>query len=135
MLITTVTADREMLFENPAHAREAIETLYRVQQLHPFFLYGFVIMPDHAHFLIFVPSPQTISKIMNVYKMGVAFNTGLRGMWQRRFDARIIKNKDTRTVLNYIHANPVKKGIVEKSEDYRWSSACGQWDVSQLHVQ
>jgi putative transposase len=26
--------------------------------------------------------------------------------------------------LNYIHYNPVKAGIVEKEEEYIWSSAC-----------
>ena len=130
MLITIVTADRKNYFEDHAYAREAIETLYRVQQYHPFFLYGFVIMPDHVHFLMLVTAPGTISRIMNVYKSGVSFNTGIHSLWQRRFYISMAKNP--RGALHYIHANPVKKGMVRQPRDYPWSSASGEWPVSAL---
>ncbi len=130
MLITTNVLDREPIFANDAYAREVIETLYRVQQNQPFFLYGFVVMPDHCHFLIEVPEPGSISKIMNVFKSGVTFNLGIPKLWQRRFYNKITKN--TYKTLKYIHMNPVKAGLVEKPEAYPWSSASGRWDVSDL---
>ncbi|MBI3331754.1 transposase [Candidatus Peregrinibacteria bacterium] len=132
MFITTVTKDRRPIFANPALAREAVECLYRVQELHPFFLYAFVIMPDHCHFLVTVPEPGTISKIMNVYKSGMTFNTGIRRMWQARFHMRIVRNANG--AFRYIHWNPVKAGLCENMEDYPWSSACGKWDVSEWEI-
>lgn len=132
MLITSVTAHREPLFGDPAVAREAIETMYRVKQRQSFFLYGFVVMPDHCHFLMMVRWPQAISKIMNTFKTGVAFNTGLGSMWQKGFHMQV--PDDLKVALKYIHFNPVRAGIVRIPETYPWSSASAKWDVSPLPV-
>lgn len=130
MLVTTVTLNRMPVFANPAYAREAIETLYRVQASHPFFLYGFVIMPDHCHFLLTVPEPGKISNVMCVYKSGVTSNTGLKKLWQNRFHIRLIKNPQE--ALKYIYLNPVRKLLAQEPEEYPWSSASGKWDVSEF---
>jgi putative transposase len=130
MLVTTVTHDREPIFEDPSYAREAVDHIYRVQQRIPFFLYGFVIMPDHCHFLLRVPAPGSISHVMRVYKMGLTFQTGGGPMWQRRFHIRMAHNPHA--ALQYLHRNPVKAGFVESPESYPWSSASGRWDVSPI---
>jgi putative transposase len=130
MLITIVTARRMPIFKDAACALEAIETLYRVQALHPFFLYGFVMMPDHCHLLLKVPSPQSVSKIVGIYKSGLVFNLRRANLWQPRFHVRISNN--VREALRYVHLNPVRKGMVECPEQYPWSSASGKWDVSPL---
>ncbi|MFA7718256.1 MAG: transposase [Candidatus Absconditabacterales bacterium] len=128
-LVTTITKDRIPVFADDAHAREAIECLYRVQMLHPFFLYGFVIMPDHCHFLVRVPAPKKIALIMNVFKSGMTFNTGIPKLWQPRYHIRSVKNVPA--ALRYIHENPVKMRLSETSADYPWSSRSGKWDVTE----
>lgn len=131
MFVTTNTFKRIPFFTKPSHAREAIECLYRVHAIRPFLLYGFVIMPDHCHFLLKVLSPNTISMLMNTYKSGLTFDIGLPKLWQPRFDLRIIET-GIGNVLRYIHMNPVKKGMVDQPQDYPWSSASGKWDVTPL---
>jgi REP element-mobilizing transposase RayT len=133
MLITSVTRNRAPVFQNGANAREAIETLYDVQNLHPFFLYAFVIMPDHCHFLLKVPSPGTISKVMNVYKGCCSMRIGKGSIWQRGFHVRIVH--DVPAVIDYIHLNPVRRDLVICPGQYPWSSACGLWDVSSIDWQ
>ncbi|MBI3332273.1 transposase [Candidatus Peregrinibacteria bacterium] len=128
MLITTNIKSRRPLFQNPAYAREAIETLYRVQERYPF-SYGFVVMPDHCHFLMSVPEPGSISKIMNIYKGIVSSNIGLGPIWQPRF--HVLIPKKPQEALRYVALNPVRKKLVENIEDYPWSSACGKWDVAE----
>ena len=130
MLITTNVADRKPMFRNPAFAREAIDVLYRVQELRPFFLFGFVVMPDHCHFLLNVPEPGSVSTIMKHYKMGVSHSIGLGPIWQPRFHMRIVRNIGK--ALRYVHLNPVRAGLAEHAEGYPWSSASGQWDVKEL---
>ena len=130
MLITTNVKDRLPLFLDAAYAREAIEVLYRVQELHIFFLYGFVIMPDHCHLLIRITEEIKMSKIMNRFKMGLSHSIGKGPIWQARFDCRIVR--DPWRALKYIHQNPVKAGLCIKPEDYPWSSASGKWDVMEL---
>lgn len=130
MLITTVTKDRKQIFKHSPYAHEAIEALYRTQHLRPFFLHGFVIMPNHCHFLMFVPAPGSISSIMNCYKTGVSAGIGIGVIWQRRFHIRLIDNGIE--ALRYIHMNPVRAGLCDIPSDYPWSSASGKWDVSDI---
>ena len=122
MLVTTNTSGRFPVFAESAHAREAVECLYRVQSLYPFFLFGFVIMPDHCHFLLRADPPVKISQLMSSYKSGLTFDTGIPKLWQSRFHLRIIE-RGAGNVLQYIHMNPVRAGIVEKEEEYLNSSA------------
>ena len=132
MLVTTVTRFREPFFLHQPFAREAVETLYRTQALYPFLLYAFVIMPDHCHFLVHVPAPGTIARIMNAYKSGLTFDTGIPKMWQRRYHLRLVR--DIGAARRYIHANPVRGGLTETAEEYPWSSASGKWDVTDINV-
>jgi len=132
MLVSTNTKSRKPVFANPAYAHEAIDTLYRLQTLHPFFLFGFVIMPDHCHILLNVPPPETISVIMRQFKSGVSHNLGIGPFWQERFHMETPEN--SKAALKYIHENPVKAGLVDSPERYKWSSASGLWDVTDLET-
>jgi putative transposase len=130
MFITTNCRRRTPVFADPACARIAVETLYSIQSFYAFFLYGFVIMPDHCHFLIQIPDGGSVSKTIGVYKRAVTFNIGRGPIWQPRFHMEIIN--DCSTVLTYIHMNPVAGGLCTEAEDYSWSSACGKWDVEPI---
>ncbi len=51
---------------------------------------------------------------------------GLPLVWHRDYFDRYIRNNGHfETVVNYIHNNPVKAGLVKRAEDWRWSSANG----------
>lgn len=129
MFVTTCTKDREPIFADGAYARAAIECLYRIQQKYPFFLYAFVIMPDHSHFLMNVPAHGSISKILYAFKRGVCFDVG-KSMWQPRYYVKHVTNPGR--IFEYIHMNPVRQNLCERTEEYQWSSASGRWDVSEL---
>lgn len=130
MFVTTNTKNRTPIFENPTYASEAIDCLYRLQGIHPFLIFGFVIMPNHCHFLLNIPAPYTISKCMNAYKTGLTFDIGIGPLWQARYDVRV--PDDGWATLRYIHENPVQAGLAATAADYRWSSASGRYDVSAL---
>ena len=57
--------------------------------------------------------------------LGVPKQPGQRKqLWMHRFNDEVIRNeKMFWTKLKYIHQNPVKAGLVTKSEDYKYSSA------------
>ena len=131
MFVTIATLNREPFFEHAPIAREAVETLYRVKALHPFLLHGFVVMPDHCHFLMTILPPEKISTIIGTFKSGLTFNTGIPQIWQPRSYIRIVRTTPE-NVLRYIHMNPVEASMVERSNAYPWSSASGKWDVDQI---
>ncbi|HUL33752.1 MAG TPA: hypothetical protein VL128_07705 [Candidatus Eisenbacteria bacterium] len=44
-------------------------------------------------------------------------------MWQARFhDFNVYSEGKKKEKLNYMHANPVKRGLVEHPGDWAWSS-------------
>lgn len=130
MLVTTNVSNRKKIFSDPSFANEAILALYKTQQMHPFFLYGFVIMPDHCHLLLSVPEGGSISKIMHTFKRAVSFAVGQGSIWQSRFHIRYPEMPDK--ALTYIHQNPIRAHLCEDPANFPWSSACGKHDVSLL---
>lgn len=132
MFITTNTQSRIPVFEEDACARIAVETLYSIQHFYPYFLYSFVIMPDHCHLLLNVPEGGSVSKVIGIYKRAVTFNIGRGPIWQSRFHLLVPKNIDT--AIKYIHQNPVKAGLCEQAQNYQWSSASGRWGLAELDI-
>ncbi|HEV2424199.1 MAG TPA: hypothetical protein VGZ29_05170, partial [Terriglobia bacterium] len=50
---------------------------------------------------------------------------GTRGeVWQGRFFDRALRTvKEYNETVEYIHVNPVRRGLVQRAEDWDWSSA------------
>ena len=84
-------------------------------------------MPDHFHALIMPKKGFTISSVMQKIKSLFAYKLrrlGVKGtIWQQSFyDFGIYSEEKCRQKLDYIHANPVRKGIVDDPIHYRFSS-------------
>jgi putative transposase len=102
-------------------------------------------MHEHFHLLINEPKVGTPSLVLQVLKQRVSrklrqrrrkrrcssqlrlwqesSTTGLRSFWQRRFyDFNVWSRKKKIEKLNYMHLNPVKRGLVAHPKDWRWSS-------------
>ena len=51
-----------------------------------------------------------------------------RAFWQARFyDFNVYTSGKRKEKLNYMHANPVVRGLVEHPKDWRWSSWGFYW--------
>ena len=96
-------------------------------------LLAFAIMPNHLH-ILFVPKPGvTISQVLHYIKKGSSRvvsreEEGNQKMWTRRFHDRGIRTEEQlRRTIEYIHNNPVKAGLIERAEEYLYSSANPKW--------
>ena len=93
-----------------------------------FLLGGYVVLPDHWHALIWPQPPLTISQAVQSVKWRTASllnrERGARGaVWQLQFWDRFVRHERELTVrLDYMHHNPVRRGLVKRPEDWRWSS-------------
>ena len=93
-----------------------------------FLLCGYVLMPDHWHAVIWTAYPMTISRVMQNLKWLSARSLnsarGLAGpVWQHQFWDRFVRHeRELRDRLDYMHLNPVRKGLVSRPEEWRWSS-------------
>jgi putative transposase len=110
-----------------------VETLPEIRLRHRFRLIGYVVMPEHVHLLMSEPAKGNPSKAIQVLKQRVSARllaTVSRGdtssqqhFWQRRFyDFNVWNGKKITEKLNYMHLNPVKRGLVVHSKDWPWSS-------------
>ena len=85
-------------------------------------------MPEHRHLLISEPQIGNSSVVVQAVKLGFTQRwRGTRGIsgqfWQRRFyDFNVWSQRKEVEKLKYMHRNPVVRGLVEKPEDWRWSS-------------
>lgn len=93
-----------------------------------FLLGGYVLMPDHWHALLFTCYPLTVSRVVQDVKYVSARRlNGVRKthgtVWQHQFWDRFVRHeKELRQRLEYVHLNPVRKGLVATPEEWPWSS-------------
>jgi putative transposase len=86
-------------------------------------LYAYVVMPNHLHVLL-KPIKEGISKTIQLIKGRASRQINEGNFWQKVFfDFTIFTEKKFKEKFNYIHFNPVKWGLVERAEDYKYSSA------------
>jgi putative transposase len=168
----TFTCYRRQSFLNTPTVRNAFASiLERTRLRFDFFIYGFVVMPNHVHLLISEPKQGTIATVIQSLKIATAryekthicqkmadmghssqtkadmghsvtadmgrsdkthisqqmgdmgHKTESSRFWQRRYyDRNVRDNKEFFEALKYIHRNPVRRGLVDKPEDWPWSS-------------
>jgi putative transposase len=139
---------RQPLFTGPRSPVWLLESLAAARRKTPFDLWAFVVMPEHVH-LVILPHPGvTISAILRWIKRPVT-NQALRHIrrhcpeflprladrqpngeisyrfWQRGggYDRNLRSLPDVHEKIKYVHDNPVRRGLVQKAEDWPWSSA------------
>ena len=123
-----------MHFSNPEAALEVISQIYRLKEKGHMNLLAFVVMPEHLHILC-QPLDKDISNIMRHIKRNSSYNLqrslGIQPpMWVRRFhDEIVVTYEGILETIEYIHYNPVKRGLVENPEDFPFSSANVKYDV------
>jgi len=112
-----------------------------MRERYRFVVIGYVVMPEHVHLLISEPQIGNPSTVVQAVKLGflrrvmsgqqnphVSRKTRDMGhppnhFWQRRFyDFNVWSQPKEIEKLKYIHRNPVVRGLVEKPDDWRWSS-------------
>ncbi len=107
-------------------AKAAFETaLEKARRRYDFCVMGYVTMPEHVHLLISEPERSTLASAIQAIKQSVTRKFVVRDghFWQERYyDFNVFTKKKRIEKLRYIHRNPVERGLVERPEDWVWSS-------------
>ena len=120
--------NRQHLFEEESDYNYFLEGLHQLKDEMAFELHAYCLMSNHVHLLIRERQLSDISLIMKrlLTKYAMYFNR----KYQRNGALIASRYKSIPVdvdvyfipLLRYIHQNPLKVGIVEKIEDYRYSS-------------
>jgi putative transposase len=120
--------------------------LGRTRQLYE--LWAYVIMPEHIHVVLLPRQNVRIASILTTVKQSVAKRAILwlqreapeflsrledcqpngdrhHRFWLRGggYDRNLRTASDVHEKIEYIHANPVRRGLVDSPEQWPWSSA------------
>jgi REP element-mobilizing transposase RayT len=126
---------RTRIFTDPAFCNAFLEDLNSLNQKWPSKLIAYVLMPDHFHLISnprdgrikeFIGSLKSLSgrRIVKTSKDSL-FRVKQPGLyvWQQGFKAvPLWRGWMIWQKINYIHANPVRAGLVNTTKDYPWSS-------------
>ena len=91
-------------------------------------VWAYCLMENHVH-LIVVPLQreslaQGIGETHKRYTRMINFRERWRGyLWEGRFKSFILDEVYLYAAVRYVERNPVRAKLVEKAEEYRWSSA------------
>jgi putative transposase len=139
----TCSCYRRLPFLSTARCRDRfLSILEQARQRYRFVVVGYVVMPEHIHLLLTEPEVGTPSTVMQVLKQRsarallpkrkrsnprqrnlFADKPQRRAFWQARFyDFNVWTTKKRVEKLRYMHRNPVKRALVELTEQWRWSS-------------
>jgi len=135
--VSSSIAEKRNLLQSDRSAKLFIDVLYQYRSLKRFLLHGFVIMPDHFHVLITIGPEISIERAVQFIKGGFAFRAGREltfrsPVWQRGFsEVRIYDREAFEQVQSYITKNPVKRRLVQKAEDFPYSSAYPGFDLDE----
>jgi putative transposase len=129
--ITFSCVDRAPLLGTPASRDLFLEILERVRRRCAVKVYGYVVMPEHVHLLVSEPDRMSLASAIQLLKQNVSRlshpsktsqGTAPAFWLPRYFDLNVWTEKKLIEKLRYIHRNPVKRGLVERPEDWGWSS-------------
>ena len=133
---------RRPYFSKPDVCEWFFRALKKARDKLPIHVWAYVVMPEHVHLLVWpVERDFEISKLLETVKTSVAKRAGnhLRRnnptaiessggefqFWQSGpGDDRNLDNDGTIwAAIDYIHLNPVRRGLCARIEEWRWSSA------------
>jgi putative transposase len=136
---TLVTFQRQSIFHDEI-AVDVLRSAFRdVMKRMPFHIDAIVVLPDHIHCLWTLPEGDAdYSMRWRLIKRNFTRNCpveyqqaqsmarlrkGEKAVWQRRFWEHLIRDEaDFSRHYDYIHFNPVRHGLVEKPQDWPYSS-------------
>lgn len=94
---------------------------------------AYCLMTNHVHLVLQPKTEEGLQRVMKPLHMRYAQHVnkakGWKGhLWQGRFFSSPLDYAYTWAAIRYVERNPVRAGMIEKAEDFPWSSAaahCG----------
>lgn len=91
-------------------------------------IWAYCLMTNHVHLIAVPKTKESLAKGVGEahrrYTSMINLRENWKGyLWQGRFISYPLDEKYLYAAVRYVEQNPVRAGLVEKAEDYRWSSA------------
>lgn len=123
--------NRLVIFESAAQYRGFEASLEEATERFGIRILAYAVMPNHWHLLLHPRNDGDLSRCMqwlgNTHTRRFHAETrtiGAGHLYQGRYKSFLVEDDaHLLTVLKYIERNPVRAGLSEKAEEWRWGSA------------
>jgi putative transposase len=90
-------------------------------------VWAWCLMPNHVHLILVPPDPDGLRRALAPVHRRYAGMIHARRkrtghFWQGRFGAVVMDEEHLAAALRYVSLNPVRARLVERAQDWRWSS-------------
>ncbi|WP_423992908.1 REP-associated tyrosine transposase [Mesobacillus sp.] len=124
--------NRQEIFHDDKDNRKFLEILKRYKDKLGLEVYAWCLMNNHVHLLI-KEGEEALGTTMK--RIGVSYVSYYNEkyqtaghLFQNRYHSETVENDEYfRTVVRYIHQNPVKAGMVTRVNEWKWSSCAGYY--------
>ena len=116
---------REAYFLTPSSKDTFLHSLEQTRGRYGLEVLGYVVMPEHVHLLLSEPvdRERPLASALQSLKLSVSKRLVPRPFWQTRyFDFNVFSHNKRVEKLKYMHRNPVARGLVDRPEEWVWSS-------------
>ena len=129
--------------------RWVVQAMDAARLKHDVAIWAYVVMPEHIHLLVCPrQADYSIERFLSALKRPVSWQakqyliaaqqqqwlgrlTVAKGsrkvfrFWQPGggYDENVVQDRAVHEIVDYVHGNPVRRGLVDKSTDWVWSSA------------
>jgi putative transposase len=140
---------RRPLLTNDTWRAMLAESVDRAMERHSYRLAAYVFMPEHVHLLCYpVADASEIEALLKAIKRPFAYRLKQKLMqskshllqrltvrtrpgvtafrfWQEGpgYDRNLTNPATAMAAIDYIHLNPVRRGLVTRADEWKWSSA------------
>jgi len=118
----------QQVFFSDQDKKAYLELLARYAKEPRIEFWAYCLMDNHVHFIAVPENEKSFAKGFALahqkYTYIINQREGWKGyLWQGRFLSYPMDERYLFAAVRYVELNPVRAGIVEKPEDYPWSSA------------
>jgi putative transposase len=119
---------RQPVFRTRGHAQHYLHLLRKYSVQRDLEVWAYCLMPNHVHLLVLPRRPESLAEAIGLAHrcFAQAINRELHRtghLWENRFYSSALDETHLWAAVRYIERNPLRARIVDRAEEYGWSSA------------
>ena len=130
------TYARRRHFARTATAGQVLSQIRQAADAWHLAVLAYCLMPDHVHLVVQgTRADADLQAFVSSFKQRSGFDharTTYMRLWQPGYHDHVLRQEESvLTTIAYVLNNPVRAGIVQRPEDYRWSGS-DQYTMDEL---
>lgn len=117
-----------VIFESDSDRIRYLNLISEYSAKYSLSILGYCLMSNHVHFIAVPGNEFSMARALNAAHMRYAQSVNQRRrvkghLWQGRFYSCVLDGNHLLSAARYVERNPVRAGLVEYADIWKWSSA------------